>query len=121
MHIQQINTQPNFNGKVVYYKPDNAPISKVLAHKFKKLATQIENEPFDIFISPNKVNRNFFDVAANKTFAKAQKVKEYTVKVQSNILAETLIDAAKEAIEMYKSFISKSVLDSKGGKCKLRP
>ena len=39
----------------------------------------------------------------------AKKVKEYTVKVQSSIMLESVVDAAKDAMDIYEKYISKVI------------
>lgn len=112
MQIQPITNQPNFNGKFVFkeraekfnkYAPSQ--ISKL----FNDVTALVSEKPYDIFIWTNKNNPEFYNVAANKTFEKAQKIKEYTVKVHSNTLAESIVDATKEAIDMYEKYIAKGI------------
>ena len=109
MQIQPIKIQPNFNGKVVL-KPNNktnltADISNNVWRSVKEVANMVSNKPYNIYISKNKENSDFYNVAANKSYKNAQKIKEYTVKVKSNIIAESLVDAAKDAMEMYEKYI----------------
>ena len=114
MQIQPITHQPNFNGKLVIRtgKSDSAtPFlnDKLLETKFKNIATILQDKPYDLFIFQNKQNPDFYNVAANKSLKEAKKVKEYTVKIQKNIMLTSIIDAAKDAMEMYEKYISKSI------------
>lgn len=111
MYIQPVTQRPNFKGKVVFCNEINnakplctfAQIDK----PFKQIANMIQDKPYDVFISRNKQNPDFFDVAANITIEDAKKTKGYTVKVQSDILASSVVDAAKDAIDMYEKYIAK--------------
>ena len=112
MQIQPITNQPNFNGKFVFkeraekfnkYAPSQ--ISKL----FNDVTALVSEKPYDIFIWTNKNNPEFYNVAATKTFENAQKIKEYTVKVHSNSILESMTEAVKDAIEMYEKYISKNI------------
>jgi len=113
MKIQPITTQPNFNGKVVFEtgtaKTIKTSAPNALYNKFKEISNLIQDKPYDLFISKNKQNPIFYNIAANKSFKEAQKVKEYTVKIQSDIFTESIVDAAKEAMNMYEEYIAKSI------------
>lgn len=109
MYIQQITQQPNFNGKVIIKRgaAQNVKIINIMQmnSQFKQIADLVQNKPFDIFISRNKQCPNFIDIAANKTLEDAQKVKNYTVKVKDNAFVDSVVDAAKDAIDLYEKFI----------------
>ena len=113
MQVQKIKHQPNFTGKIVFEKETTTQLTRYasdpLWRKFKEVATLVSEKPYDIFISRNKQNFDFYDIAANKTFEEAQKVKEYTVKIQSSIMQASIVDAAKDAMEMYEKYISKKI------------
>lgn len=113
MQILPITNQPNYKGKLVLDK-GTAAISdymtpQQMGAKFKEIAEVVANKPYDVFISQNKDNPSFYDIAANKTLTDAKKISEYTVKVKSNTLAESVVDAAHEAMEMYEKFIAKGI------------
>ena len=112
MLIQPVDSQPNFNGKLVVDK-GVFPVNKSaelysMSAKFKEIASLVANKPYDVFISRSKENSEFFNIAANKTFAKAQEIKEYSVKIHSNTMLTSVVDAAKDAMEMYEKFIAKN-------------
>ena len=111
MHIQPITNQPKFNGKVVFEKGTTTnfvqDMRNPLWQKIKEIATIVESKPYDIFISKSKQTPDFYEVSANKTLEEAQKIKEYTVKVKSNAIVESIVDASKEAIDMYEKYIKK--------------
>ena len=113
MKIEKITQQPNFNGKVILNIGTSDSIQKlspsVVDRRFKQIATMIQDKKYDIFISRNKQNPNFFDVAANKTFDEASKIKEYTVKIQKDTLVTSVVDAARDAMEMYEKYISRNI------------
>ena len=113
MQIQPITNQPKFNGKVIFENGTTNQLSNYmvgpLSQKFKEVATLVEKKPYDLFILKNKRNKDFFDVAANESLEKAKKVKEYTVSIQSSIMLASIVDAAKDAMNMYEKYISKSV------------
>lgn len=113
MRIQPVTQQPNFKGRVVFERGTTAELTKFmpdsLLQKIKTVASIIQEKPYDMYISRNKQNSNFYNVAANKSFKEAEKIKEYTVKVRSDIFAESILDAAKEAMEMYEKYISKGI------------
>lgn len=113
MQIQPVASQPNFEGKVVFEPGTTTQLTKYMPNqlwrKFKQVATLVAEKPYDIFISSNKQAVDFYDVAANKTFEDAQKIKEYTVKVESKAMAESIIEAAKEAMDMYEKYIAKGI------------
>lgn len=113
MQIRPITSQPNHKGKVVF-KPKadlegTTYISNSTAKKIKEVVRLVSEKPYDIFISKNKYDGNFYDVAANTSFEEAQKIKEYTVKIHSDIFTESIVDAAKDAMDMYEKFISRSI------------
>lgn len=112
MLIQPVDNQPNFNGKLVLAKGSflaNEPAELYsMRAKLKEIASLVANKPYDVFISRNKDNPEFFDVAANKTLQEAQKIKEYSVKVRSNTMLASVVDAAKDAMDMYEKFIAKN-------------
>ena len=113
MQIQQVTNQPNFNGRVVFDPKTTYQLTKgmpePLCKKIREVAVLVSEKPYDIFVSRNAQDPTFYDIAANKTFEEAQKVKEYTVKVQTSIMQASIVDAAKDAIEMYEKYISKSI------------
>ena len=113
MQIQPITNQPNVKGKVVFEPKTTYELTKdmprALCRKFKDVATLVSGKPYDIFVSRNAQDPRFYDIAANKTLEEAQKVKEYTVKIQSDIMLASVVDAAKDAMEMYENFIAKSI------------
>lgn len=112
MQIQPITNQPSFNGKVVYNKGNGREtfyISRQLSIKFKEIANLVKDKDYDLFVFENKQNPEFYDVAANKTLEQAKAVKEYTVKVKTDIMPESIVDAAKEAMDMYEKFIAKGI------------
>lgn len=111
MLIQPVDSQPNFNGKLVVDK-GVFPVNKSaelysMSAKFKEIASLVANKPYDVFISRSKENSEFFDVAANKTLQEAQNIKEYSVKVRSNTMLTSVVDAAKDAMDMYENFVVK--------------
>jgi hypothetical protein len=112
MLIQSVGNQTNFNGKLVLTK-GTFPVNETaelysMSTKFKEIASLVANKPYDVFISRNKDNPEFFDVAANKTLQEAQKIKEYSVKVRSNTMLASVVDATKDAMDMYEKFIAKN-------------
>ena len=113
MQIQSVTNQPSFSGKVVFEPGTTAQLTKFMPEqvhkKLKEIATLVAEKPYDIFISKNAQDPSFYNIAANKSFKEAQKVKEYTVKIQSSILAASVIDAAKDAMEMYEKYIAKGI------------
>ena len=113
MHIQPVASQSSYKGKLHLKTGVTSNIkndmSRIMCSKFKEVATMVSEKPYDLFISQNMRNPEFFDIAANKSFEEAQKIKEYTVKVQSNIIATSIIDAAKDAMEMYEKYISRNI------------
>ena len=112
MQIQPVTYQPNFNGKFLF-KERVENLNKYSSNQVRKMFNDvtelISNQPYDIFVWKNKNKSDFYNIAANKSFENAQKIKEYTVKVHSNALAESLVDAAKEAMEMYEKYIAKGI------------
>ena len=112
MRIQPIANQPVFNGKVIFENGSVADITQfapdAVWRKFRTISALVQDKPYDIFISKNNQDKNFYNVAANKSFKEAEKIKEYTVKVQSEILTESIVEAAKEAMDMYEKYIAKS-------------
>lgn len=113
MRTQPVTNQPNFNGRVVFDKGIHNKLTESLPPqintKIKEVANLIEKKPYDIFIFQNGQNPDFYDVAANKSLKKAKNVKEYTVKVQTDIMLASLVDAAKDAMDMYEKYIAKSI------------
>ena len=114
MKIQPISHQPSFSGKLVIEKSANSPISKIitddkLASKFKEIETLMREKSYNLYLFKNKQHSDFYNVAANKTLKKAKSIKEYTVKIQSGIMLDSLVDAAKDAINMYEKYISKGI------------
>ena len=114
MRIQPITTnQPNCKGKLIFKESVNTKALKTLPEPLtRQIAAAeelIKEKPYDVFVSKNKNNPDFFDVAANKSFKDAQKVKGYTVKIQSSIMGASFVDAVKDAVEMYEKYISRSV------------
>lgn len=115
MLIQPITTsQPNYKGRLIF--KESVISTKALKTMSEPLTRQItaakeliKDKPFDVFVSKNKNNPEFFDVAANKTFKEAQNIKGYTVKIQSSIMGASFVDAVKDAVEMYEKYISRSV------------
>jgi hypothetical protein len=110
MYIQHVTQQPNFNGKLVLMRcktqlKNDLPQIDI---KFKEITDLIQDKPYDVFISKNKLNHVFYDVSANTSYKEANRIKEYTVKVKSNVIAESIVDAVKDAMDMYEKFIVKS-------------
>ena len=110
MHIQPITNQPNFNGKLIIDKGIKKTVNKYITNKqlepkFQEIAIIMQDKPYDLFVFPSKQNPDFYCVAANKTKKDAKNIKEYTVKIQSSIVLASIVDAAKDAIEMYEKFI----------------
>ncbi len=115
MYIQPITQQMGFNGKLVIEKDSKSKINEVIAlnkldSKFDEIASIMKDKPYDLFMFKNKQNPDFYNIAANKSLKKAKAVKEYTVKIQSSIMAASIVDAAKDAIEMFENYISKIAL-----------
>ena len=109
MYIQPITQQMGFNGKLVIEKDSKSKINEIIA--LNKLdASIMKDKPYDLFMFKNKQNPDFYNIAANKSLKKAKAVKEYTVKIQSSIMAASIVDAAKDAIEMFENYISKIAL-----------
>jgi hypothetical protein len=113
MQIQPITQQPSFSGKLVIDKGSRKYINeqmkdRQLIPKFKEVAGMIMDKPYDLFIYEDKTNPGFYYVAANKTVEQAKEIKEYTVKIQSDIMTASIVDAAKDAIDMYEKFINKA-------------
>ena len=113
MRIQPIVNQPNYKGKVILGRGVASDINpkylSSLWHKLDEVTDLVSEKPYDLFISKNKQNPEFCYVAANTSFDKAQNVKEYTVKIQTSILPISIVDAAKDAIEMYEKYIAKGI------------
>ena len=112
MQIQPVTNQPNFNGKLIfkeragiYNKYSSEQISKI----FNNINDIVSSKPYDIFVWSNKEKPDFYNVAANKSFEEAKRIKEYTVKVHSNAMIESLVDATKDAVKMYEKYISKGI------------
>ena len=115
MQIQPITNQPNFSGKLVVdkaFKKEHLSDTKLdkAINEVKKL---VADKPYDIFVTKNETNPEFYNIAANKSLKQAKNIKEYTVKIQSSIMQASFVDAAKDAIEMYEKYISKIVSKSK--------
>ena len=113
MQIQNVTNQPNFRGKVVFEpvttKELTTSVPESLWYKYKYITTLISEKPYDLFISRNKQNPDFYNIAANRSLEEANKIKEYTVKVKFNAFAESIIDAAKDAMNMYEKYIQKGI------------
>lgn len=113
MKLQPIANQPKFSGRVVFEPKTTYHLTKGMPEpvckKIREVAALVSEKPYDIYISRNAQDSSFYNIAANKSFEEAQKVKEYTVKVQSDTMLTSIVDAAKEAMEMYEVFIAKSV------------
>ena len=112
MQIQPVTSQPNFNGKLVLKeKPENYNkyTSEQILKMFNDVTDIVSEKSYDIFVWNNKDKPEFYNVAANKSFEEAKKVKEYTVKVHSNAMVESIVDAAKDAVKMYEKYISKGI------------
>ena len=110
MHIQPVTNQPNYKGKLVIKAGKTSLVSDTLLEsKFKQITTMIQDKPYDLFLFQNKQNPDFYNVAANKSLKNAKQVKEYTVKVQKDIMPTSIIDAAKDAMNMYEKFIAKGI------------
>ena len=111
MHIQPVTNQPNFSGKFVFKEKTenfNKYTSSQISKMFNDITALISEKSYDIFIWKNNNHSEFYNVAANKSFENAQKIKEYTVKVHSNTVVESLVEASKEAIDMYEKYILKN-------------
>jgi hypothetical protein len=113
MQIQPITNQPKFSGKVVFDNGVHSSmtyyLSPQISTKFKEIATMVKEKPYDVFIFKKEQDKDFYYVAANKSMEEAKKVKEYTVKVQSSIMLESVVDAAKDAMDIYEKYISKVI------------
>lgn len=114
MQVQPITNQPKFNGKLVIDNSVRSNVNELLKQhqlipKFKEISCLVQDKPYDMFIFRNLENPDFYYIAANKTEQQAKEIKEYTVKVRSDIMLASIVDAAKDAIEMYEKFISKSI------------
>ena len=118
MKIQPIAYQPNFSGKVrcmdcigVYKeltitpkKIKNNKIVDLPATTWERLNKMVENEPFDVFIHPNKKNEEFFNVDAGKSFDDVLKGIQGKVKVRYDAL-EALPLAIKDAVRNFEENI----------------
>ena len=113
MHIQPITSQPKFSGKVVFDNGVHSSMTNYLSPQisttFKEIATMVKEKPYDVFIFKKEQDKDFYYIAANKSIEEARKVKEYTVKVQSNDMLTSIVDAAKDAMGMYEKYISKVI------------
>ncbi len=114
MHIQPITTnQPSYKGKVIFEKDimqGFATLPTEYVNKTIQGATElVKDKKYNIYVSKNAQNPEFYYVAANKNIEQAKKIKEYTVKIQSGIALDSLITAVKDAMEMYEKYISKSI------------
>ena len=111
MKTQKITQQPNFNGKLVlmrcktYVKKDLPQMDK----KLKEITNLIQDKPYDVYISKNKLNPDFYNISANTSYNEANRIKEYSVKVKSNVITESIVDAVKDAMDMYEKFIAKDI------------
>ena len=114
MQVQPISSQPKFNGKLVIDASVRKSVNELvkehkLVPKFKEIASLVNNKPYDLFIYADKEKPEFYYVSANKSKHQAKTIKEYTVKIQSSIMESSIVDAANDAMEMYKKYISKSI------------
>ena len=113
MRTLPIKNQPNFNGKIVFEKGTTETLTKSVSdslwRKYDEINSLLAEKPYDVFISQNKQNSQFYDIAANKSFEEAQKIKEYTVKVQVDVIKDSIVAAAKDAMDMYEKFIAKNI------------
>ena len=123
MRVQSVTSQPNFSGKltgkgVMILKDSHWDVPEGLDKSIfielpdnllNKLRDMVKEKPYDVFISKNKQDANFYNIAANKTFEEAEKIREYTVKVHSNAIKESIMDAINEAMKMYEKFIAKGI------------
>ncbi len=114
MQIQPVTNQPNFSGKIVF---DRIFIPEQLSGEFyskfdkkvQEAAKLISEKPYDIFVMKNEKNPVFYNIAANTTMENAKNVKEYTVKIHTDTILTSLVDAAKDAMEMYEKYIAKGI------------
>ena len=114
MQIQPITNQPKFNGKLVVDKAVKSNINKLfkdsqITPQFEQINGMIKDKPYDVFVYADKKTPDFYFVAANKSQKHAKGIKEYTVKIQPEIMLASIVDAAKDAIEIYENFLSKSI------------
>ena len=113
MKLQPVTNQPNFSGRVVFEPKTTYQLTKGMPRevckKIREVADLVSEKPYDVFISGNAQDSNFYDIAANTSFTEAQKVKEYTVKIQRDTVLTSIVDAAREAMEMYETFIVKGI------------
>ena len=114
MQIQPVTNQPKFSGKLVIDSTIEPSINELmkkykLGSKFKQIAKMVQNKPYDVFIYSKKETPNFYYVAANKTEEQAKEIKEYTVKIQPEILLASIVDATKDAMSMYEKYIAKGI------------
>ena len=114
MHIQPITSLPNFNGKLIVDKSVKSNLDKLfkesqIVPQFEQINSLIQKKPYDVFIYADKKTPDFYYVAANKSQKQAKEIKEYTVKIQPEIMLASIVDAARDAIEIYENFLSKSI------------
>ena len=110
MYIQPITQQTGFNGRFVIEKSSKSRIKlDKLGSKFDEIAAIMKDKPYDLFMFKNEQNPDFYNIAANKSLKEAKTVKEYTVKIQSGVMADSIVDAAKDAVRMYEKYIAKGI------------
>ena len=113
MQIQSFTNQPSYKGKLNYEKGTTTKLTKYtpgpLWRKFKDIASLVSAKPYNVFIMKNLQNDEFYNIAANKSLQEAKKIKEYSVKVKSNAMVDSIVSAAQDAMEMYEKFIAKNI------------
>ena len=113
MQIQPVTSHTNFNGKLIFEPGTTTKLTKYtpdpLWRKFKEVSALVSKKPYNVYISKNKQDADFYNIAANKNLKSAQNIKEYTVKVKSNTMVDSVVDAAREAMDMYEKYIAKNI------------
>jgi len=112
MQTQPVTNQTNFNGRIIFEKGTTTELTKYtpdpIWRKYLEIAAMVKNKSYDIFIMKDKNNEGFYNISANKSIEDAKKVKEYSVRVKSDVIKDSIVNAAQDAIDMYEKFIAKN-------------
>ena len=108
MQIQPLN-QPNFKGNVYFisnYSNRALPALQTAFEKeMPKLNKMIQNKNYNLYITQNKNNMNFFNIDANTSIEEVRKTPQGRVKIFKDAISAAT-EAAQDAIDLFEEHLA---------------
>ena len=105
MQIQPISNKTNFRGKVFCLSngglTNSTFIESRLEKQLPKLEKLVKDKPFNLYITPNLMKNILFNVTPAKSFEPILNGERYRIN-EPYKNSDGIIDAAKEAIDIYE-------------------